>query len=69
MLDKFLAAGGKLIHENITRLSDLANKENTDLVVNAPGLGARFLGDVEDAAVYPQRGQVCLSSSLSSSFS
>merc|ERR1711907_13255 len=56
----FLNNGGDYVIEDIERLSDLTEMRNTDLVINCPGLGARTLGDVEDQAVYPERGQIII---------
>lgn len=60
LMQKFLKEGGSIVHENITALSYLTNKPKTDLVVNCPGLGALWLGDVQDTTVYPQRGQTLI---------
>lgn len=60
LLQVFLLNGGHLVHEEIKSLSQLTSMSNTDLVINCPGLGARWLGDVNDTDVYPQRGQTLI---------
>lgn len=53
------ARGVPLIRARLGSLAD-AFKWNARLVVNATGLGARALLGVEDAAVFPDRGQTVL---------
>ncbi|KAI9009480.1 hypothetical protein BC832DRAFT_590838 [Gaertneriomyces semiglobifer] len=57
LTEKFRYLGGTLKHEDTTRIEDLIDAE-TEVIVNCTGYGARFLGGVEDANVYPTRGQV-----------
>lgn len=68
---RFLSKGGQVIRGSVQHISqiieggagafDKAKKPGTpDGIVICAGLGARFLGGVEDKDVYPMRGQVLL---------
>lgn len=60
-MNKFYAAGGKLINKRIMHIDQIIKTTNApDVVVNCTGIGARFLGGVEDTSVYPTRGQTVL---------
>jgi D-amino-acid oxidase len=59
LLDQFIAAGGTTCRRQLAHINE-AFGENTDVVVNCTGIGARVLGGVEDEAVYPTRGQTIL---------
>lgn len=55
---KFKALGGEIVQRNIGHIDEVFNLfEKTPFVVNCTGLGARFLGGVNDEAVFPTRGQ------------
>jgi D-amino-acid oxidase len=61
---KFEVLGGKIVRQDISHIDqvvDLIDK-NIDqfAVINCTGLGARFLGGVQDSAVYPTRGQTVI---------
>lgn len=58
LASKFKASGGVIVQRNIDHIDevfDLVGK--TPFVVNCTGLGARFLGGVNDETVFPTRGQ------------
>ena len=70
LLARFLSAGGVIVHGSVVHIDQVlaggahafTGNEKTplvvpDAVVVCLGLGARFLGGVEDACVYPVRGQ------------
>lgn len=68
---RFLSKGGQVIRASVQHISqvleggpgafDRSKKPRTpDGVIVCAGLGARFLGGVEDKDVYPMRGQVLL---------
>lgn len=50
--------GVVLRRQSVAHIDDIKRDIGADIVVNATGLGARWLGGVQDAAVYPARGQV-----------
>lgn len=58
LLDRFEAAGGRVVRQRISRLADLPRLAGVpaDVVVNASGLAARELAG--DPAVHPARGQI-----------
>ncbi len=57
LLDRFQAAGGRVVRHRVARLSELpALTGGADVVVNASGLAARELAG--DPAVHPARGQI-----------
>ncbi|OBZ77747.1 D-amino-acid oxidase [Grifola frondosa] len=67
LLSRFLARGGPLYH--VSQIVEggayvfsrgQASPTPVDAIVVCPGLGARTLGGVEDADVYPVRGQVVM---------
>ncbi|KAF5340298.1 hypothetical protein D9611_007863 [Ephemerocybe angulata] len=73
LLSQFLAKGGKIARGSLQHIHQIieggANLFNATLgpsglppaaVLNCTGLGARFLGGVEDKSVYPLRGQTVL---------
>ncbi|KAF9057156.1 D-aspartate oxidase [Panaeolus papilionaceus] len=72
LLMRFLANGGRILRGSImhinqvleggTRLFSGGSPHDPlpDAVINCTGIGARFLGGVEDKAVYPIRGQTVL---------
>ena len=72
LLTQFLGNGGRIIRGSVQHVNQLieggtrlfpggnANDPPPDAIVVAVGLGARFLGGVEDKAMYPVRGQTVL---------
>lgn len=65
LVDEIAVLGGRIQRARLGRLEDLACPQvsamlgsTPRLVVVCAGLGARTLGGVEDASVYPTRGQV-----------
>ena len=72
LLARFLARGGALVRGAVQHVAQVAeggpgvfltgrpDPAPVDAVVVCAGLGARTLGGVEDADVYPVRGQVVL---------
>ncbi|KAF9486250.1 D-amino-acid oxidase [Pholiota conissans] len=73
LLSQFLAKGGRMVHGSVVHINQViaggagafTGTEKTlqtppDAVVVCLGLGARFLGGVEDGDVYPVRGQTVL---------
>ena len=72
LLTQFLGSGGRILRGSVQHINQLieggtslfsggnANDPPPDAVVVAVGLGARFLGGVEDKAMYPVRGQTVL---------
>ena len=64
LLSRFLARGGSLIRSSIQHISQVLEGALTpfkpDALVVCVGIGARFLGGVEDKDVYPIRGQTVL---------
>ena len=65
LADKFRRQGGKIERASIHHISQLAGGAYSDgwkpdAIVVCTGLGARFLGGVEDKDVYPSRGQTVL---------
>ena len=61
LLSRFLARGGNLIRSSLQHISQVLEGALTpfkpDALVVCAGIGARFLGGVEDKDVYPIRGQ------------
>ena len=56
-----LSKGIKLERRHLSSIKDLlSSRPNTNLVLNATGLGALKLEDVRDTNVYPTRGQTVL---------
>lgn len=64
LLSAFLAAGGAMVRASVVHIDQVlrggAGAAPPDGVVVCLGLGARFLGGVEDTSVYPVRGQTVL---------
>lgn len=64
LLSRFLARGGNLIRNSLQHISQVLEGALTpfkpDALVVCVGIGARFLGGVEDKDVYPIRGQTVL---------
>lgn len=62
LLQKIFRLGGTLRRKEVKHINEAYNLhhsgEKADLVVNATGLLARFLGGVEDKDVFPIRGQI-----------
>lgn len=58
---QFISNGGKMVKRALAHINeafDLGDGQlPVDAVVNCTGLGARYLGGVEDDQVYPTRGQ------------
>ena len=72
LLTQFLGNGGHILRGSVQHINQIieggtslfsggnVNDFLPDAVVVAVGLGARFLGGVEDKAMYPVRGQTVL---------
>jgi len=72
LLTQFLGSGGRILRGSVQHINQIieggtslfsggnVNDLPPDAVVVAVGLGARFLGGVEDKAMYPVRGQTVL---------
>ena len=72
LLTQFLGSGGRILRGSVQHINQIIeggtslfsggniNDLPPDAVVVAVGLGARFLGGVEDTAMYPVRGQTVL---------
>ena len=72
LVTQFLVNGGRIVRGSVQHINQLieggtslfsggnVNDFLPDAVVVAVGLGARFLGGVEDKAMYPVRGQTVL---------
>lgn len=64
LLARFLAKGGSVIRSSLQHISQVLEGALTpfkpDALVVCAGIGARFLGGVEDKDVYPIRGQTVL---------
>ena len=64
LLSRFLARGGNLIRSSLQHISQVLEGALTpfkpDALVVCAGIGARFIGGVEDKDVYPIRGQTVL---------
>ena len=64
LLARFLAKGGSIIRSSLQHISQVLEGGLTpfkpDGLVVCAGIGARFLGGVEDKDVYPIRGQTVL---------
>lgn len=65
LLSKFNEKGGRVVRASIQHIAQVAEGAFTDSVkpealVICAGIGARFLGGVEDKDVYPIRGQTIL---------
>lgn len=55
---KFKELGGTIERKVIRNLKEFASEnEDIDVLINCTGLGARYLGGVQDKAMYPTRGQ------------
>lgn len=62
---QFIQLGGKVIKQAISHIDDVFNfiqdqNPSHAAVINCTGLGARFLGGVQDDALYPTRGQTVI---------
>lgn len=64
LLARFLAKGGSVIRNSLQHISQVIEGALTpfkpDALVVCAGIGARFLGGVEDKDVFPIRGQTVL---------
>ena len=64
LLSRFLAKGGAVIRSTLQHISQVLRGGLTpfkpDALVVCAGIGARFLGGVEDKDIYPIRGQTVL---------
>ena len=64
LLARFLARGGSIIRNSLQHISQVFEGALTsfkpDALVVCAGIGARFLGGVEDKDVFPIRGQTVL---------
>ena len=72
LLTQFLGNGGRILRGSVQHINQIIEGGTSlfsggnvsdpppDAVVVAVGLGARFLGGVEDKAMYPVRGQTVL---------
>jgi glycine/D-amino acid oxidase-like deaminating enzyme len=64
LLARFLARGGSIIRSSLQHISQVLEGALTpfkpDALVVCAGIGARFLGGVEDKDVFPIRGQTVL---------
>ncbi|KAG8795293.1 hypothetical protein FRC12_016307 [Ceratobasidium sp. 428] len=64
LVSVFLSKGGSITRTRIIHVSQVAQGSYTssrpDAIIVCAGLGARFLGGVEDKDVYPIRGQTTL---------
>ncbi|KAN0085972.1 D-aspartate oxidase [Tylopilus felleus] len=61
LLARFLSGGGSTKRVNLQHISQvLDNITNPAGIIACPGIGARFLGGIEDKDVYPVRGQTIL---------
>lgn len=49
--------GGEIVQRNLGHIDEAFNLAKNPFVINCTGLGARFLGGVNDEAVFPTRGQ------------
>ncbi|KAI6035976.1 hypothetical protein BKA83DRAFT_107285 [Pisolithus microcarpus] len=63
LLGRFLGNGGKIVRAQLQHINQAIHggisglPQEPDAVVACVGLGARFLGGIEDKEVYPVRGQ------------
>ena len=64
LLARFLAKGGAVVRSTLQHISQVLEGGMTpfkpDALVVCAGIGARFLGGVEDKDIYPIRGQTVL---------
>jgi len=72
LLTQFLGSGGRIVRGSVQHINQIieggtrlfsgghVNDILPDAIIVAVGLGARFLGGVEDEAMYPVRGQTVL---------
>lgn len=73
LLSKFLSKGGAIVRSKVQHINQVAeggagvftlgstqNIPKVDAIVACPGIGARFLGGIEDKDVFPSRGQVVI---------
>ncbi|KAJ7885160.1 D-amino-acid oxidase [Mycena olivaceomarginata] len=61
LLERFLALGGRAFRGTLPSLSALLSEEDRPSpLINCTGIGARSIGDVLDADVYPTRGEVLI---------
>lgn len=63
LLARFLSCGGSIIRGSVQHINQVIEGAFTgtpDAAVVCAGLGARFLGGIEDRDVYPLRGQTIL---------
>jgi D-amino-acid oxidase len=61
---RFRELGGQLHRAKIASLSDVTQELQLEhpptVIVNCTGLGSLILADVQDDALYPTRGQLCV---------
>jgi D-amino-acid oxidase len=63
---QFRKLGGKIIKQSIAHIYELFNffphnnHATTAVVINCTGLGAKYLGGVQDDALFPTRGQTMI---------
>lgn len=62
---QFIQLGGKVIKQAISHIDEIFNfvqdqNPSHAAVINCTGLGARFLGGVQDNALFPTRGQTVI---------
>ncbi|RUS16278.1 FAD dependent oxidoreductase [Endogone sp. FLAS-F59071] len=61
LLDRFTSLGGNIRRASLAHIRDaIDGDDSTNVVVNCTGLMAKFLGGVEDQAMYPTRGQTVI---------
>lgn len=72
LLSTFLASGGHIVRGSVLHINQVINGGPgafadpdvhyplPDVIVACPGLGAKYLGGIEDKDVYPVRGQTIL---------
>ncbi|KIJ14603.1 D-aspartate oxidase [Paxillus involutus ATCC 200175] len=61
LLARFLAGGGTTKRVQLQHISQVFDStQNPAAIVACPGIGARFLGGIEDKNIYPIRGQTIL---------
>ena len=72
LLTRFIENGGHILRGSVQHINQLieggtslfsggtTNNPPPDAIIVAVGIGARFLGGVEDKAIYPVRGQTVL---------
>jgi len=61
LLARFLSGGGSTKRASLQHISQVLDETtNPAAIIACPGIGARFLGGIEDRDVYPIRGQTAL---------